>query len=144
MRLVLLRDPSTAKQVRPTGCPVLLLLKLPGDNAGRDARKITVPCTSAGRIKSSAAPGPPSMQVQILHKGFDNETQAMEHAQRLAAFLRQLASSEKPGCSITTLQTEPFKDAEGQVGRQGRREHQVAAQAAQPTAWCYGCLHAAR
>ena len=65
-------------------------------------------------------------QVHTLHKGFDTDTQAKEDAQRLAAFLRQLASAEQPGCPITILPTEPFKDAEGQVGRQGRPADHVA------------------
>ena len=71
----------------------------------------------------------------------DNDVLAQE--QQVAAHMRLCASAENAGCDIINLKSEPYKRADGQVGRQGRPAHPVAVRAAKPTAGC-GCPSAAR
>ena len=52
-------------------------------------------------------------QVAILQRGRENRTHSNKF--ELESLLRDLASSDNPGATITTLQAEPFKGINGEV-----------------------------
>lgn len=60
---------------------------------------------------------PHAVQQRKLEQARDSAVLAEELG--IGAYLQQLASTENAGCPVTMLQTEPFTDAQGEVGRPG-------------------------